>query len=56
MSKVSIYPSILALIDHPETWIERVKALPVPLAGIQYDVGDGWLVLGGRWVVGGGLK
>lgn len=41
MSQINIYPSILALIDHPETWIERVKALPVPLAGIQYDVGDG---------------
>lgn len=41
MIKTLIYPSVLALKDEPESWDTRISALPVPIAGVHYDIGDG---------------
>jgi len=40
MKNVQIYPSLLALKDHPETWNQRIDELSVPIDGIHYDIGD----------------
>lgn len=39
-----IFPSVLALIDIPESWNARIADLPVPIAGVHYDIGDGEFV------------
>lgn len=41
MSHPSIYPSVLALRDDPASWDSRIAGLPVPIAGVHYDIGDG---------------
>lgn len=41
---IAIFPSVLALIDAPESWNSRIAELPVPVSGIHYDIGDGEFV------------
>jgi len=41
MIKTRIYPSVLAIKGEPESWDARISALPVPISGIHYDIGDG---------------
>lgn len=41
---MQIFPSVLALIDTPESWNIRIAELPVPVAGVHYDIGDGEFV------------
>lgn len=41
---MQIFPSVLALIDAPESWNNRIARLPVPIAGVHYDIGDGEFV------------
>jgi pentose-5-phosphate-3-epimerase len=41
MVKALIYPSVLALKDNPTSWDSRIQNLPIPLAGVHYDIGDG---------------
>lgn len=41
MIKTCIYPSVLAIKDEPESWDARISAVPVPISGIHYDIGDG---------------
>ncbi len=41
---MQIFPSVLALIDTPESWNTRIAELPVPVAGVHYDIGDGEFV------------
>lgn len=38
MKNVEIYPSILALKDNPESWDNRISALPIALSGVHYDI------------------
>jgi len=44
MKKISIYPSVLSLIDTPELWNSRISELGISIAGIHYDIGDGEFV------------
>ncbi len=41
MKKPLIYPSVLALQDNPQSWDIRLAELPLALAGVHYDIGDG---------------
>lgn len=41
---MQIFPSVLALIDTPQSWNSRIAELPVPIAGVHYDIGDGEFV------------
>lgn len=41
---MQIFPSVLALIDAPESWNTRIAQLPVSIAGVHYDIGDGEFV------------
>lgn len=38
---MQIYPSVLALQDNPASWDASITELPIELAGIHYDIGDG---------------
>jgi pentose-5-phosphate-3-epimerase len=44
MKNISLYPSILALQNNPESWNSRISELGVPVAGVHYDIGDGEFV------------
>lgn len=44
MTPPSIYPSLLALEHHPQSWDRRIAELTIPIAGIHYDIGDGLFV------------
>lgn len=44
MNASQIYPSVLVLQDTPESWNTRIAELPVPVAGVHYDIGDGEFV------------
>lgn len=44
MIKTSIYPSVLAIQEVPESWDSRILALPVLVAGVHYDIWDGVFV------------
>jgi ribulose-phosphate 3-epimerase len=41
---MQIFPSVLALQDAPESWDFLISELPVPVAGVHYDIGDGEFV------------
>lgn len=41
---MQIFPSVLVLQDTPESWNSRIAQLPVPVAGVHYDIGDGEFV------------
>lgn len=44
MSQFRIYPSVLAIKDAPESWDSQIKNLPISVAGVHYDIGDGHFV------------
>ncbi len=44
MTHFSLFPSVLALKDVPETWNTRLQSLEIPIAGVHYDIGDGAFV------------
>ncbi len=44
MNAPQIFPSVLVLQDTPESWNTCIAELPVPVAGVHYDIGDGEFV------------
>lgn len=44
MNAPQIFPSVLALQDASESWNNRIAELPIPVAGVHYDIGDGEFV------------